>query len=466
MNNGMNVNNINNTMNMNNGMNVNNIKNTMNMNNAMNMNNINNTINMNNINNMNSNFSNDYNSSGMNMNNNMNNNLYNNNMNNINMNNYNFNNGTKNMNNYNFNNGTKNMNIINPNFINNMNNMNINNMNCCNNYNICNNNNNFPNIFYNNFNTLNSAFPFYQFNPFNINGNNYNYNYNLFMEKFLQNKMFEKLFYQTMLQQFMYNLMYNYFLFQKYKQMQKKFATKEKNNNKQCQMNGDYLIKKDLIDVIKEPIVPIKFYDNDFDDNRTTVLSFDLNLEIFTSFMQLNPNLLSSYGNNLTGNWAKNEYRGGRRYNPPKGWIGFGLNVLNKYDHGNNDWLACNGRAGEWCVAYHGVCRLGNFEKVKETIKLILESNLKPGKGQSFKNSNDSNHPGRKVGIGVYCSPDVNVLEEYAGILKIQGKRYQVGFMLRVKPDKIRIPSDQKNYWVLNGNFDEIRPYRLLIKKI
>ena len=103
---------------------------------------------------------------------------------------------------------------------------------------------------------------------------------------------------------------------------------------------------------------------------------------------------------------------------------------------------------------------------MKKTIKLILESNLKPGKGQSFKDSYDSNHHGRKVGIGVYCSPDVNVLEEYAGILKIQGKRYQVGFMLRVKPDKIRIPSNQKNYWVLNENFDEIRPYRLLLKKI
>ena len=117
-------------------------------------------------------------------------------------------------------------------------------------------------------------------------------------------------------------------------------------------------------------------------------------------------------------------------------------------------------------MAYHGACRNDNAEKVKETIKIILESNLKPGSGQAYKNANDYNHPGKKVGIGVYCSPDINVLEEYAGILKIQNIKYKVGFMLRVKPSKIRILVSHKNYWVLNGNFDEIRPYRLLIKKI
>ena len=50
--------------------------------------------------------------------------------------------------------------------------------------------------------------------------------------------------------------------------------------------------------------------------------------------------------------------------------------------------------------------------------------------------------------------------------MKIQGKKYKVGFMLRVKPDKIRFPSSQPNFWVLNGDFSELRPYRLLIKKI
>ena len=38
--------------------------------------------------------------------------------------------------------------------------------------------------------------------------------------------------------------------------------------------------------------------------------------------------------------------------------------------------------------------------------------------------------------------------------------------MLRVKPNKIRCPVDRKDYWVLNGTDDEIRPYGILIKKI
>ena len=38
--------------------------------------------------------------------------------------------------------------------------------------------------------------------------------------------------------------------------------------------------------------------------------------------------------------------------------------------------------------------------------------------------------------------------------------------MLRVRPDKIRIAKSNPHYWVLNGNSSEIRPYRILIKKI
>ena len=244
------------------------------------------------------------------------------------------------------------------------------------------------------------------------------------------------------------------------------------NNNKDNINNNENIentnkINQDLIDVMKEPDIPPQSDNENYNifSCRTT-LSFGLNTEILTAFMDLNPDLLSGYGNNLTGKWAQKEKRGGKIYNPPNGWIGFGLNVLNKYDYGNNDWLACNGREGEWCVAYHGACRGQNSDKVKRTIKLILESNLKPGEGQGYKNSEDAFHIGRKVGIGVYCSPEIKVLDKYAGVMEIEGNWYKVGFMLRVKPDKIRAPKSHKNYWVLNGDFDELRPYRLLIKKI
>ena len=36
--------------------------------------------------------------------------------------------------------------------------------------------------------------------------------------------------------------------------------------------------------------------------------------------------------------------------------------------------------------------------------------------------------------------------------------------MARVKPNVFRTCEDQKNYWVVNGTKDEIRPYRILYK--
>jgi len=181
-------------------------------------------------------------------------------------------------------------------------------------------------------------------------------------------------------------------------------------------------LSPELIDVMKEPDVIPQINLDDNDNDFGTNFSNDLNTEILTAFMNLNPDLLSGFGNNLQGIWPKNEYRGGKKYSPPRGWIAFGLNVINKYDNGNNDWLACNGRIGEWCVAYHGAGRGKDNHEVKSIIKSILTSNLKAGNGQSYKDSKDINHPGRKVGVGVYCSPDINVLESYAGVLNIQKK--------------------------------------------
>ena len=73
----------------------------------------------------------------------------------------------------------------------------------------------------------------------------------------------------------------------------------------------------------------------------------------------------------------------------------------------------------------------------------------------------------KKVGIGVYCSPNSTVTDGYAGIIEVNGYSYRVAFMLRVKPDKIRMGSP--DIWVLNagdGNFSEMRPYRFLIRKV
>ena len=58
--------------------------------------------------------------------------------------------------------------------------------------------------------------------------------------------------------------------------------------------------------------------------------------------------------------------RGGLPYKPPlKGWNGFCLNVMDKYDNQNNDWLGCNGNPNEWAVVYHEIGTRGGL-KVKK----------------------------------------------------------------------------------------------------
>ena len=162
----------------------------------------------------------------------------------------------------------------------------------------------------------------------------------------------------------------------------------------------------------------------------------------------LNPELLDHKGDNKNQGWGYNEKRGGRPYFPPKGWIGYGLKVWGKYDKGNNNWIGHQGETGEWCVAYHGASQK-------------LNNNYK-----AMRDVNDANHPGSKVGEGVYCSPNPNVLDQEGGVIQVGAKKYKIGFMLRVKPDKIRIAQTNQDYWVLNGTSDEIRPYRILIKHL
>ena len=224
-------------------------------------------------------------------------------------------------------------------------------------------------------------------------------------------------------------------------------------------------MKKILSDITRESLIQSqKFEQNQINQN----IDYDEVDPIFLQNFISDEELFCGEGHNLIGKWAHDEFRGGRKYIPPDGWIGFGLNVINKYDGGNNDWLSCDGRPGEWCVAYHGACARSTSDQIKQIIKPILLNNLKPGSGQAYSGYDDVCHPGQKVGVGVYCSPNPSDAEGYAGHIEINGFYYKVAFMLRVRPDKIRYSSSQDSYWVLNagdGDFSEIRPYRFLIKK-
>ena len=193
----------------------------------------------------------------------------------------------------------------------------------------------------------------------------------------------------------------------------------------------------------------------------------EIHKDVLISVCKLSKNQLDSRGNRYDG-WGENEKRGNMPYDPPKGWIGIGLNVLDKYDNGDNTWIGMENIKGEWCVAYHGVGQLEEPNKVKDIVSKIIGDKFKPGMGQVHEDCDDNNHPGKKVGKGVYCTPHIKTAEDYSGTSEINGQKYKTVLMVRVKPDAIRCCNCEyaKDYWVVDGTNNEIRPYRILYKKI
>ena len=167
--------------------------------------------------------------------------------------------------------------------------------------------------------------------------------------------------------------------------------------------------------------------------------------------------------------WGINQKRGNEKYIPPIGWIGIGLKVFDEFS--NDRWLDMQNIPGEWVVAYHGVGRQLGSKEVITIPGTIYKEGFKKGKGQNHKNCPDYFHPGNLVGEGVYCTPLIKVAEEYAGISEFNGKKYKTVIMVRVNPSARRHcafhnESRSNIYWVVNGTPDEIRPYRILYKKI
>lgn len=180
--------------------------------------------------------------------------------------------------------------------------------------------------------------------------------------------------------------------------------------------------------------------------------------------IELTPEMFDSRGDNDDDGWApRGETRGPpdntKEYIPPYGWKGYGLSVYDKYDNGDNSWLDYENVPGEWWIAYHGM------SDPSTATPGILKSKFHAGNGQAHEEDDDLNHPGSKVGKGVYCTPDPEVALQYSeGGVGFNG--YYVAFMCRVNPKEVRICSEQDDYWVVNGDINSIRPYRLLLKKI
>ena len=208
------------------------------------------------------------------------------------------------------------------------------------------------------------------------------------------------------------------------------------------------------IDEFSKKLFHVKHY--------TLLLSLKRILEyiIFSCKFQLS--MLDSRGNKIVWN-SLNEKRGNKPYYPPIGCIGIGLRVIDKYDE-DNKLIGKNNLIGEWCIAYHEIGLPS--DKINESLRNIIKGGLKEGKFQIHSECEDIYHSGKKVGNGVYFTCSINTAEKHATITVINGKKCKIALMVRVKPDAIRHCSCTSDYWVVNGDSNEIRFYRILYKEI
>ena len=209
--------------------------------------------------------------------------------------------------------------------------------------------------------------------------------------------------------------------------------------------------------ILDRPFIKIKRYEKSF--------GISVKEDTLLEYVKLSTDFFENEFNRDINSWEdKNLKRGGEKYTPPFGWKGFALKVLNKFDKGNNAWLGNEGKEGEWAIAYHGIGKGNEFKKL---INIVL-NNLKNGPGQLYEdlpNIRDNNNS--LVGRGVYLAPDINEAERYAEKIQLGNRKnkFQFIIMCRVKPDKIREPGRYPFNWIVDDNYDCLRPYRILLKE-
>ena len=189
--------------------------------------------------------------------------------------------------------------------------------------------------------------------------------------------------------------------------------------------------------------------------------------------LQISPEILDERGNRK-GNWGVNEKRGGEVYIPPlKGWEGIGLKVWGQYDNGSNDWLDYNNNRNEYAIAYYGLNNHLDDKNLMVSDLNIYANDIKKLTTDNFYqdqiNERDKTNKGqKKCGEGICLYQDPIIAENTARIIEIPGYGISIKIILmcRVKPSKIRQPKSFSGFWILNPTPDEIRPYRILFKKI
>ena len=148
----------------------------------------------------------------------------------------------------------------------------------------------------------------------------------------------------------------------------------------------------------------------------------------------------------------------------PFGWTVYGINILGKYDFGDNTWLGSNNRKGKFAMANYAVNNVShqNIQIIQNIMSLMgnYES------GQTFVNEINIRNPGQKCMSGAYFYKSPEIAENSSEIINIGGFDYKIMFMCRINPPKIRQPQNFQDLWILSPISSEVRPYKILIKKI
>jgi len=198
-----------------------------------------------------------------------------------------------------------------------------------------------------------------------------------------------------------------------------------------------------------------------YESNLNIIARKDALLE----YIKLSPQFFDNKYNKNINSWNENNNkRGGEKYFPPIGGKGFALKVLNKFDNGDNSWLGNEGKEGEWAVGYHGIGKGNEFKKLMN----IILNNLKNGPCQLYKSAPNIRDKNKGLsGVGVYLTADIKEAEKYAAKIKLgqRTKNFQFIIMCRVKPESIRVPFGYRLNWIVDGNYDCLRPYRILVKE-
>uniref|UniRef100_A0AB39ACA0 ADP-ribosyl transferase 19-1 n=1 Tax=Miichthys miiuy TaxID=240162 RepID=A0AB39ACA0_MIIMI len=162
--------------------------------------------------------------------------------------------------------------------------------------------------------------------------------------------------------------------------------------------------------------------------------------------------------------------RGNEQYTRPCGWNRAALQVMQKYDSGDQ-WLGMGKDA--WPVSYSG-------HNMDGSLGIILTHGGSPDEEPKFLDAAAASLvTGETKGRGVYSTPEIKTAEKYCKTFKskVDGKTYKVVLQNRINPEK-RVKCQREDIWLVyipEGTNEvqtraivqtSIRPYGLLLKQV